>query len=73
MNISQIISELLSERKRLDEAILALNQLDVPGPRKRGRPRKWVTEIAVPGLYQARSNGTSHSPAKLPGNGDRSS
>jgi len=45
MNVPQLISELLSERERLDEEILALEQMSVSDPKKRGRPRKRVTEI----------------------------
>jgi DNA-binding NtrC family response regulator len=73
MDVSQIIAELLSERQRLDEAILALEKVSMSGPKKRGRPRKWVTDIGEPRFYETGGNGTSQRPAKMPGPGDEPS
>jgi hypothetical protein len=73
MDVSQIIAELLAERNRLDEAIRALERVSLSGPRKRGRPRKWVTEIGEPRYYQNVSNGAAQQPAKMPSSGDGAS
>jgi hypothetical protein len=43
MNITKIITELKSERDRLDEAIAAIKGIDSTG-RRRGRPSKALRE-----------------------------
>jgi len=64
MNVPQLISELLSERKRLDEEILALERGSPSGPKKR------VTEIGESRLYQTKRQRDVPPPAKLPVTGD---
>ena len=44
MDAHKILNELYQERQRLDEAILALEQLATNAPRKRGRPPKWLSD-----------------------------
>ena len=39
-----MISELQSERQRLDEAILALERLSAGKNRRRGRPPRWLKQ-----------------------------
>ena len=72
MNIPQMISELLSERERLDDAILALERIAQMQPRKRGRPPKSVTEMKVAKPYQT-VNATSTGPVKARNNGNAAS
>ena len=38
MNVSRFIAELRKELVRIDEVILAIERLDAPQPRRRGRP-----------------------------------
>ena len=44
MDLQKIIYELEVEKKRLDEAIEALERLSARGVRKRGRPPGWLAE-----------------------------
>jgi hypothetical protein len=39
-----MLSELRSERQRIEEAILVLERLAASGPRRRGRPPKWMAQ-----------------------------
>jgi hypothetical protein len=50
MDLTNILEELRSERNQIDQAIRSLERLAVQSPRKRGRPRKWVTE--TPALWE---------------------
>jgi len=43
MNVLQMLEELRSERQRLEEAILAIERLGATGPKRRGRPPKWMS------------------------------
>jgi hypothetical protein len=44
MDLLRMISELQSERQRLDEAIQALERLSAGKSRRRGRPPGWLKE-----------------------------
>jgi hypothetical protein len=44
MDLLRIIAELKAEKRRLDEAIEALERLSARNIRRRGRPPKWLKE-----------------------------
>jgi hypothetical protein len=64
MNISQIISELRSQRNNLDDAILSLERLALSVAKKRGRPPKRVAEAGVARFIEMGANGTPRRSAK---------
>jgi hypothetical protein len=43
MNITKMLSELRQEREQIEEAIVVLERIAASGPRRRGRPPKWMT------------------------------
>jgi len=48
MNVIHILTQLRSEKQRLDEAIITMQRLAaVTGMKRRGRPPKWLTESRV--------------------------
>ncbi len=42
MNAIKLINELRTERQNIDEAISVLSRLATNGPKRRGRPPKWM-------------------------------
>jgi hypothetical protein len=46
MDIVKMLSDLRSERQRLQEAILAIERLAAGGAKRRGRPPKWMSNLA---------------------------
>ncbi len=46
MNIIHYINELRTERANIDEAINVLSRLAANGPKRRGRPPKWMGSAA---------------------------
>ena len=46
MNITQVLAELRAERAAVEEAILVLQRIAAGGPRRRGRPPKWMRGAA---------------------------
>jgi hypothetical protein len=45
MNVTEILTELRSEREGIQLAILSLERLTSPTRKRRGRPPKWMAEI----------------------------
>jgi len=45
MDIVKMLSDLRSERERLQEAILAIERLAAGGGKRRGRPPKWMSNL----------------------------
>ncbi|MBZ5578748.1 MAG: hypothetical protein LAP40_19475 [Acidobacteriia bacterium] len=45
MDFAKIISELRSQREDLDRAIFSLERLALQGAKRRGRPRKGMSEV----------------------------
>ena len=53
MDLERVILELRLELKQLDQAIFSLENLSTPGPKRKGRPPKWMgdpQEKAAPDL-----------------------
>lgn len=44
MNLERILGELRDEKRRIDEAISALERISADRPRRRGRPPRWLQE-----------------------------
>jgi len=64
MNIAQMIAELCSQRDNLNEAIQSLERFAVGGPKKRGRPRKRLSDVHAIGLASIANNRTSAPPPR---------
>jgi hypothetical protein len=47
MDINKILDELKTEREQLELAILSLERLGAAQGKRRGRPPKWLSEIAA--------------------------
>ena len=45
MDVLKILSDLRSERQRVQEAILAIERLAAGSAKRRGRPPKWMSKI----------------------------
>jgi hypothetical protein len=44
MNLEKILADLHDEKRRIDEAINALERISAGRPRRRGRPPRWLQE-----------------------------
>jgi hypothetical protein len=44
MNLEKILADLHDEKRRIDEAISALERISAGRPRRRGRPPRWLKE-----------------------------
>lgn len=49
MNLEKILGDLHDEKRRIDEAISALERISAGRPRRRGRPPRWLTEQRLNG------------------------
>ena len=47
MNITQLLSDLRSEREQIEYLIRALEHLGMHGTKRRGRPPKWLAEAGA--------------------------
>ena len=47
MDIIKMLQELRAEREQVGEAILALERLASGGGKRRGRPPKWMSQVAA--------------------------
>jgi len=56
MNLEKILGELRDERRRIDEAISALERMSAERPGRRGRPPRWLQQHKQKGGHDA--NGT---------------
>jgi hypothetical protein len=67
MNLEKILGDLRDEKRRIDEAISALERISAMRPRRRGRPPRWLQEQRVKGDESievpsaANGDGPSHS------------
>ena len=46
MDLTQMLSELRSQKAQIEEAILVLQRLAAGGAKRRGRPPKWMSSTA---------------------------
>ena len=67
MDFVRIISELRDQRDDLDRAIFSLERLALLKTRKRGRPRKPLSEILQAGPVRARALQAPRRPPKAVG------
>jgi hypothetical protein len=49
MNLEKILADLHDEKRRIDEAINALERISAGRPRRRGRPPRWLAEQRLNG------------------------
>ena len=49
MNLEKILADLRDEKRRIDEAISALERISAGRPRRRGRPPRWLQEQRLKG------------------------
>jgi hypothetical protein len=49
MNLEKILADLHDEKRRIDEAINALERISAGRPRRRGRPPRWLKEQRLNG------------------------
>jgi hypothetical protein len=47
MDLDRILEEMHAERERLDVSIRAIEMFAAAGPKRRGRPPKWMTQSPV--------------------------
>jgi len=45
MNLEKILSELWDEKRRIDDAISALERISASTPKRRGRPPSWLKKL----------------------------
>jgi hypothetical protein len=45
MNLEKILSELWDEKRRIDDAISALERISAATPKRRGRPPAWLKKL----------------------------
>jgi hypothetical protein len=45
MNLEKILSELWDEKRRIDDAISALERISAAAPKRRGRPPAWLKKL----------------------------
>ncbi len=45
MNLEKILSELWDEKRRIDDAISALERISAGTPKRRGRPPAWLKKL----------------------------
>ncbi len=67
MNLEKILADLHDEKRRIDEAISALERISAGRPRRRGRPPRWLTEQRTKG--DGSVDGTSFAPGEEVGRG----
>jgi len=48
MNLEKILSELWDEKRRIDDAISALERVSAATPKRRGRPPGWLKKLSHP-------------------------
>lgn len=48
MNLEKILSELWDEKRRIDDAISALERISASTPKRRGRPPAWLKKLNHP-------------------------
>lgn len=48
MNLEKILSELWDEKRRIDDAISALERISAAAPKRRGRPPSWLKKPGHP-------------------------
>ena len=48
MNLEKILSELWDEKRRIDDAISALERISATTPKRRGRPPAWLKKLSHP-------------------------
>ena len=48
MNLEKILSELWDEKRRIDDAISALERISAATPKRRGRPPTWLKKLSHP-------------------------
>jgi hypothetical protein len=53
MNLERILVELRDEKRRIDEAISALERISADRPGRRGRPPRWLQERKQKGDHDA--------------------
>jgi hypothetical protein len=46
MNLEKILSELWDEKRRIDDAISALERISAATPKRRGRPPGWLKKLS---------------------------
>jgi len=64
MDLERVIRELRLELKRIDQAILSLEDLAASAPKRKGRPPKWMADLRAteaPDLDQKPSKRTKAS------------
>jgi hypothetical protein len=63
MDVQKILQELIAEREHLDAAILTIERIAAGRGRKRGRPPKWMTDVAAqPVKRRGRPPGSKNKP-----------
>jgi hypothetical protein len=60
VDLARILAELRHQRQQIDEAIRGLEHLPQGAGRRRGRPPKWMSEVAKKG--RGRPPGTKNKP-----------
>jgi hypothetical protein len=48
MNLEKILAELWDEKRRIDDAISALERISAATPKRRGRPPTWLKKLNHP-------------------------
>jgi len=48
MNLEKILAELWDEKRRIDDAISALERISATTPKRRGRPPAWLKKLSYP-------------------------
>jgi len=56
MNLEKILGELRDERRRIDEAISALERMSADRPGRRGRPPRWLQEHKQKSGHESNGN-----------------
>ena len=56
MNLEKILGELRDERRRIDEAISALERMSAERPGRRGRPPRWLQQHKQKSGHEANGN-----------------
>jgi hypothetical protein len=59
MNLERILVELREEKRRIDEAISALERISADRPGRRGRPPRWLQERKQKSGHESNGNDPS--------------